>query len=188
MTSMPRGNARRFSDHICRKTCGNPCGAVCRSSRIPGPVNRSGVPPSKAATSIRTVVERSGYSCVPTENRPSEARGAPASNTANRARLFSVSSNAPLWKASQPGTPDLANSPFIQKGVSWSQRVNRTAPAAFPRGAGGFTRLSATWIVPGCAIPSISRRNTPCDSKTGSAKPPDRISPLRSISRLLEPW
>ncbi len=53
---------------------------------------------------MTNVVERSGYSCVPTENCPSEESVMPASRNAKRASSRFLMTGQPVWKPSQAGT------------------------------------------------------------------------------------
>ena len=97
---------------------GSPTGAISSCVRMPGPVRTSGRPPSKASISTTSVVERSGYSCVPCAKSQRFGSIAPFSTKAKRAFWRSSVSDAPALKASQAGKGDALSAGVSQTGVS----------------------------------------------------------------------
>jgi hypothetical protein len=96
---------------------------------------------------------------------------------------------APVWKPIQSRiSAEPCSSGSSQTGVSWSHKVNATAPASAVSGAGGAASGGRAWTVPGRAMASIRARNTPCAAITGSAKPPSIERLENSINPLRAPW
>src|SRR5215510_11440880 len=134
---------------------------------------------------MMTVVERSGYSLVPSAKRSSTGSRTPSLISAKAAIEESCTTGAPVWNLSHFTTSVLsASRASSHSGVSWSNSVK--AIAAVPRIIGPAVPAIGTmrWTEPGRAIASMTERKVDCADKTLSAKPGGNSAIVVMISPL----
>src|SRR6187402_3177296 len=132
-----------------------------------------------------TVVERSGYSLVPSAKRSSEGSAPPSLISAKAAIEESWITGAPVWNFSHFVTSELSDiRASSQSGVSWSNSVS--AIAAVPRIIGPAVPAIGTmrWTEPGRAIASMTERKVDCADNTLSTKPGGNSAIVVMISPL----
>ena len=155
--------------------------AEVRKAALPDGVHHlvERVAPVAESASISTirVVDRSGYSEVPSENL--SIGSSPHVPTAKWA--FSGTANgAPVWNVIQFLIAEMSRLGARKMGVSGSHNVRTAAPAAAESGGGGTAPLTVE-IWPGLAIASRIPRKAAAESVGALAKPPARAWPSISL-------
>src|SRR5262249_30514378 len=117
------------------KSVGSGAAKKPRDPLMPGPDRSKVSRSSSVSTSSTRVVERSGYSMLPSANASKPGTAADLAMNAKAADAGSVAIGAPVWNFSQPSILGAAASVgSSQIGVSKSSSVSASAAAATPSG------------------------------------------------------